>query len=151
MLKSELDFIDRAKGCIDEDLWAGIIEYLGGNTSYLESVAIQAEKLFGGKVSEFCKYEELFLTEDIKSLLTHQFGRLSTAEREVIRSIALETMPVSISRSIESLSISPSDVGNAIVSLVRRGLIDRTETDEGTVFGVGSIVKKFVLQLRNHD
>jgi hypothetical protein len=133
----------------------------------LESVSIAIKKLFGGKVSEFYKYEELFLTEDIKSLLTHQFGRLSTAEREVIRSLALETMPVSISRSIESLNISPSDVGNAIVSLVRRGLIvgglvlsevevaslveKRNETDEGMVFGVGSIVKKFVLQLRNHD
>jgi hypothetical protein len=143
--------IFRAKGLSDEERWDDAIEYLGGNPGYLESVSIAIKKLFGGKVNEFYKYEELFLTENIKSLLTHQFGRLSTAEREVIRSLALETMPVSISRSIESLSISPSDVGNAIVSLVRRGLIERTETDEGKVFGLGSIVKKFILQLRNHD
>jgi hypothetical protein len=139
--------IFRAKELSDGDRWDYAIEYLCGNPAYLESVSIAIQKLFGGKVSEFCKYEELFLTEDIKSLLTHQFGRLSTAEREVIRSLALETIPVSISRSIESLSISPSDVGNAIVSLGRRGLIERTETDEGTVFGVGSIIKKFILQL----
>jgi SpoVK/Ycf46/Vps4 family AAA+-type ATPase len=139
--------IFRAKGLSDEERWDDAIEYLGGNPAYLESVAIAIKKLFGGKVNEFCKYEELFLTEDIKSLLTHQFDRLSTAEREVIRSLALETMPVSISRQIESLSISPSDVGNAIVSLVRRGLIQRTETEEGTVFSVESIVKKFILQV----
>ena len=104
---------------------------------------------------EFCEYEELFLTEDVKSLLTYQFDRLSAAEREVIRLLASETMPVSISRSIlmlkdsanESLNISPSDVGNAIVSLVRRGLIDRIEAEGSTFFSLISIVRKFILQL----
>lgn len=147
--------IFRSKGLSDEDRWDYAIEYLGGNPAYLESVAIAIKKLFGGKVGEFCKYEELFLTEDIKSLLTHQFDRLSAAEREVIKSLASETMPVSISRSIlmlrgsanESLSISLSDIGNAIVSLGRRGLIERTETEDGTFFSVLSIVKKFILQL----
>jgi hypothetical protein len=139
--------IFRVKGLSDEDRWDDAIEYLGGNPAYLESCRSQVEKLFSGKIGEFCRYEELFLTEDIRSLLTHQFDRLSVAEREVIRSLALETMPVSISKSIESLSISASDVGNAIVSLVRRGLIERIETDKETVFGVGSIVKKFILQL----
>jgi hypothetical protein len=147
--------IFRVKGLSDEDRWDDAIEYLGGNPAYLESCRSQVEKLFSGKVGKFCRYEELFLTEDIRSLLTDQFDRLSVAEREVIRYLASETIPVSISRSIESLSISPSDVGNAIVSLVRRGLIERIETDEGTVFGVGSlakplwkrIVKKFILQL----
>jgi DNA-binding MarR family transcriptional regulator len=47
----------------------------------------------------------------------------------------------------ESLSLSPSDVGNAIVSLSRRGLIDRIETEDGTFFSLRSIVKKFILQL----
>ena len=139
--------IFRSKGLSDEDRWDYAIDYLGGNPAYLESVSIAINKLFSGKVSEFCKYEELFLTEDIKSLLTHQFDRLSAAEREVIKSLANETIPVSISRSIESLSLSPSDVGNAIVSLGRRGLIDRIETEDGTFFSVPSIVKKFILQL----
>jgi hypothetical protein len=46
-----------------------------GNPAYLESVSIATNKLFGGKASEFCKYEELFLTEDIKSMLAHQIDR----------------------------------------------------------------------------
>jgi AAA domain len=75
--------IFRTKGLSDEDRWDYAIDYLGGNPAYLESVSIAIKKLFGGKVGEFCKYEELFLTEDIESLLTHQFDRLSTAEREV--------------------------------------------------------------------
>jgi AAA domain len=135
--------IFKAKGLSDEDRWDYAIEYLGGNPAYLESISISINKLFGGKVSEFCKYERLFLTEDIKSLLTHQFDRLSAAEREAIGYLAGETIPVTISRLIESLTIDPSDVANAIVSLGRRGLIERTETANGMLFSLRSIVKQF--------
>jgi hypothetical protein len=139
--------IFRAKGLSDEDRWDDAIDYLGGNPAYLESVSIVINKLFGGKVAEFCKYEELFLTEDIKSLLTHQFSRLSGSEQVVIKFLASENIPVTIARLIESLRLSPGDVGNSIVSLVRRGLIDRTEADEGTFFSLRSIVKQFISQL----
>ena len=139
--------IFRANGLRDEEQWDDAIEYLGGNPAYLESVSIAINNLFGGKVSEFCKYEELFLTEEIESRLTHQFNRFSDSERAVIRSLAVETMPVKISTLIESLNISPADIGNAIVSLGRRGLIERTETDDGTFFSLKSIVKQFGSQL----
>jgi DNA-binding MarR family transcriptional regulator len=147
--------IFRAKGLSDEDRWDYAIEYLGGNPAYLESVSIAIKKLFGGKVGEFCQYEELFLTEEIESLLTHQFSRLSTVGQEVIKLLAGEAAPIGISRLIESLNMSPADVGKAIVSLGRRGLVDRTETDDGTFFSLRSlakplwkrIVKKFILQL----
>jgi hypothetical protein len=139
--------IFRAKGLSDEDRWDDAINYLGGNPAYIESVSIAINKLFGGKVAEFCKYEELFLTEDIKSLLNHQFSRLSASEQAVLKFLANENIPVTIARLIESLSLSPADVGNSIVSLVRRGLIDRTETGEGTFFGVRSIIKQFISQI----
>jgi hypothetical protein len=147
--------IFRARGLSDEDRWDDAIDHLGGNPAYLESVSIAINKLFGGKVAEFCKYEELFLTEDIKLLLNHQFRRLSGSEQAVIKFLASENIPVTIARSIESLNLSPADVGHAIVSLVRRGLIDRTETKDGAFFGVRSrsvfegysIVKQFISQL----
>jgi hypothetical protein len=139
--------IFRAKGLSDEDRWDYAIDYLGGNPAYLESVSIAIKKLFSGKVGEFCKYEELFLTEEIESLLTHQFSRLSTSEQEVIKLLAVEAAPIGISRSIELLNMSPADVGKAIVSLGRRGLVDRAETDDGAVFSLRSIVNKFILQL----
>jgi DNA-binding MarR family transcriptional regulator len=139
--------IFRAKGLSDEERWDYAIEYLGGNPAYLKSVAIAVNKLFGGKVGEFCKYAELFLTEEIGSLLTHQFDRLSIAERAVIRSLASETIPINISRIIGSLNMSPADVGNAIVSLGRRRLVERTETDNGTVFSLRSIVMLQAKQL----
>lgn len=138
--------IFRARGLSDEDRWDEIIDYLGGNPAYLESVSIAINKLFGGKVGEFCKYEELFLTEDIKSLLNHQFSRLSESEQAVMRFLANENIPVTIARSIESLSLSPADVGNAIVSLVRRRLVDRSKTTDGTFFSLRSIIQKFLIR-----
>jgi hypothetical protein len=137
--------IFRVNGLRDEEQWDDAIEYLGGNPAYLESVSIAINKLFGGKVSEFCKYEELFITEEISLRLTHQFNRFSDSERAVIRSLATETMPVTISTFISSLNISPADIGNAIVSLGRRGLIERNETDDGTFFSLRSIVKQINL------
>ncbi len=139
--------IFRAKGLSDEERWDDAIDYLGGNPAYLESVSIAIKKLFSGKVGEFCKYEELFLTEEIESLLTHQFGRLSTAEQEVIKLLASEAAPIGISKSIELLNMSPADAGKAIVSLSRRGLVKQGETDDGIFFSLRSIVKAFILQL----
>jgi NB-ARC domain len=137
--------IFRARDLSDEDRWDYVIEYLGGNPAYLESVALAINKLFGGKVSEFCKYEELFLTEEIGSLLTYQSNRLSAAEREVMRCLASEALPLSISIAIESLDISPSDVANAIVSLGRRGLVEQTKTANGILLKLRLIVKTFML------
>jgi hypothetical protein len=116
---------------------------LGGNPAYLESVSIVINKLFGGKVAEFCKYEELFLTEDIKLLLNHQFSRLSVSEKEVIKYLANEVMPVNTSKIIELLDLFPANICNAILSLVRRGLINQTIIHENTSFSLQLIVKYF--------
>jgi hypothetical protein len=136
--------IFRAKGLSDEDRWDEIIDYLGGNPAYLESVSLAINQLFGGKVSEFCKYDRLLLTEDIESLLNHQFSRLSLSELEVIRQLASEIVPVNISKIIESLTISPSDVCKAIVSLVRRGLIKQSTMDNGAFFRIELVFKHFI-------
>jgi AAA domain len=137
--------IFRAKDLSDEDRWDYVIEYLGGNPAYLESVALAINKLFAGRVNEFCKYEELFLTEEIGSLLTYQYDQLSAAEREVMRCLSSEALPLSISIVIESLDISPSDVANAIVSLGRRGLVEQTKTASGILLKLRLIVKIFML------
>jgi NB-ARC domain len=136
--------IFRAKGLSDEERWDEIIDYLGGNPAYLESVSLVIKQLFAGKVSEFCKYDRLLLTEDIESLLNHQFSRLSLSEMEVIRKLAGEIVPVNISTIIESLSISPSDVCKAIVSLVRRGLIKQDTIDNGTFFSIQLVIKHLI-------
>jgi hypothetical protein len=138
--------IFKAKGLSDEERWDYEIKYLGENPAYLESVSIAIKQSFVGNVNEFCKHEELFLIEEIESLLTHQFSRLSTAEKEVIKLLAGEVAPIGLSRLIESLNMSPADVSKAIVSLGIRGLVERNEIYDGTFFSLKLIVKKFIVK-----
>jgi NB-ARC domain len=136
--------IFRAKGLSNEEHWDQAIEHLGGHPSYLESIAIVINKLFSSKVSEFCKYESLFLTEEIKLSLNYQLQRLSQSETVVVQALATESPSVNISQLLESLQLQPSDVSNALRSLGRRGLIKLTETDGNTFFSLQPIVKQFL-------
>jgi hypothetical protein len=137
--------IFRDNGLTDEDRWDDAIEYSGGNPSYLTAVSIAVNQLFGGRVGEFCKCPELFLTEEIRSSLKWQFDRLSESEKEVMKAVAIEQIPVNMYQLIESIKISPSDISNAILSLGRRGLIDRLETDDSILFSMQPIVRQFML------
>jgi AAA ATPase domain len=137
--------IFRARGLSEDNKWGDAISYLGGNPYYLSVVAIAIEKLFGGRVDEFCKYPELFLTAEIKSILDSQFDLLSQTEREAIANLSRELDPVTISRLLESSQISRSDVGNAILSLTRRGLIERLNIDREILFTLSPIIKQYSL------
>lgn len=140
--------IFRANGLTDEDRWDNAIEYSGGNPSYLTAVSIAVNQLFGGRVGEFCKCPELFLTEEIRSSLNWQFYRLSESEKEVMKAVAIEPIPVNMYQLIQSIEISPSDISNAILSLGRRGLIDRLQTDDSILFSMQPIVRQLMLLSR---
>jgi hypothetical protein len=140
--------IFRANGLTDEDRWDDAIEYSGGNPSYLTAVSIAVNQLFGGRVGEFCKCPELFLTEEIKSSFNWQFERLSESEKEVMKAVSIEPIPVNMGQLIQSIEISPSDISNAILSLGRRGLIDRLETDDSILFSMQPIVRQLMLLSR---
>ncbi len=142
----------RDNGLTDEDKWDEAIEYMGGNPSYLTAVSFAVNQLFGGRISEFCKYPELFLTEEVRSSLTCQFDRLSEPEKEVMKAvanglpsaIAIEPTPVNMCQLIELLKTSPLDISNPILSLRRRGLIYRLETDNSILFSIQPIVRQFI-------
>jgi NB-ARC domain len=137
--------IFRANGLTDEDRWDEAIKYSGGNPSYLTAVSIAVNQLFGGRVGEFCKCPELFLTEEIRSSLNWQSDRLSESEKEVMKAVAIEPISVNMYQLTQSIEISPSDISNAILSLGRRGLIDRLETDDSILFSMQPIVRQLML------
>jgi predicted transcriptional regulator len=89
-----------------------------------------------------------FLTEEIRSSLNWQFDRLSESEKEVIKAVAIEQIPVNMYQLIQSIEISPSDISNAILSLGRRGLIDRLKTDDSILFSMKPIVRQLMLLSR---
>jgi NB-ARC domain len=140
--------IFRDNGLTDEDRWDDAIEYSGGNPSYLTAVSIAVNQLFGGRVDEFWKCPDLFLTEEIRSSLNWQFDRLSKSEKEVMKAVAIEQIPVNMYQLIQSIEIPPSDISNAILSLGRRGLIDRLKTDDSILFSMKPIVRQLMLLSR---
>ena len=140
--------IFRTKGLIDEDKWDEASEYIGGNPAYLMAVSIAINQLFGGRVGEFCKCPELFLTEEVRASLSWQFDRLSKPEQEVMKAVSRELTSVNMCQLIKLLKISPSDISNAILSLGRRGLIERIVVDGAVLFSLQPIIKQFIVTVQ---
>jgi NB-ARC domain len=138
--------IFRAKGLVDEDRWEEAIESYGGNPKYLEIVATSIKKSFGGKVSCVCRLERIFMSTQLKVILTRQIDRLSPLEREVMTAFASQSKAVSILELVREIKIDLTDGCDATESLMRRGLIDRIETDEGRLFEVRSIDRQLIIQ-----
>jgi hypothetical protein len=131
---------------VDEDSWEEVIESYGGNPKYLEIVATSIKKSFGGKVSCVCRLEQIFMTTQLKAILTRQIDRLSSLEREVITAFASQAKAVSILELVRDIKIALTDGCDATESLMRRGLIDRTETDDRWLFEIRSLGKQFIIQ-----
>ena len=134
--------------CSSDLKWDDAVEHIGGNPSYLTAVSIAVNQLFGGRVGEFCKCPELFLTEEIRSSLNWQFDQLSESEKEVMKAVTIDHIPVNMYQLIQSIEMYPSDISNAILSLGRRGLIDRLEIDDSILFSMQPIVRQLILLSR---
>ena len=62
-----------------------------------------------------------------------------------MKAVALELTSVNMCQLIELLKISPLDISNAILSLSRRGLIDRVQTDDSILFSIQPIIRQFII------
>jgi hypothetical protein len=138
--------IFRAKSLVDEDSWEEAIESYASNPKYLEIVATSIKKSFGSKVSCVCRLERIFMTAQLKAILTRQIERLSPLEREVITAFASQSKAISILELVTEINIALTDGCDAVESLMRRGLIGRTETDRGLLFELRSIDRQFIVQ-----
>ena len=99
--------------------------------------------LCGGRVSEFMKYDALFVSEDLKDICDRQFRRLSDLEKQVMSRLASENEPVSISQLLNDMQIPPSELFKVMQSLGRRCLLEKKEKGE-TVFKLQPVVKQYV-------
>ncbi|HAZ48241.1 MAG TPA: ATPase [Cyanobacteria bacterium UBA11369] len=133
----------KEKGLVDENKWEELINLYQGNPLWLKIVATLIKDLCGGKVSEFLKYDALFVSEDLKDILARQYNRLSDLEKQIMAGLARENEAVSISQLIEKMQLSPPDLFNAMQSLVRRCLLEKKENGE-TVVKLQSVVKQYV-------
>ena len=134
----------REKGLLEPEKWETLIDTYRGNPLWLKIVAAMIQELFSGRVAEFLKYDMLFLGEELKARLQQQCDRLSELEKQVMCCIANEIEPVSISKLLENVQLSPDDLCKALLSLGHRALIEKAEQDNQALFSLSPVVRQYV-------
>jgi WD40 repeat protein/transcriptional regulator with XRE-family HTH domain len=125
--------IFRQKGAFtgSEAEWNRLIHHYGGNPLALKMVAATTQELFNGSILEALTYiaQGIFVFEDIRDLLDHQFDRLSEAEQKTLFWFAIHREPVSIAdlRGNAVDLANQQGVPNLINSLIRRSLIEKID------------------------
>ena len=98
-----------------------------------------------GRVSDYIKYDSLFLGNDLLAILNQQYQRLSELEKTLISLLARETEFITTAKLLEQTKLSPSELFNGIQSLVRRSLIEKQEQDNQTVFTLAPIIREYII------
>jgi ABC-type dipeptide/oligopeptide/nickel transport system ATPase subunit len=134
----------KQKRLVEEEKWQDLIEKYQGNPLWLKIIATMIQDLFGGRVGEFVKYDNLLLNEDLKDVLFQECDRLSEIEKQIICSIAEETEAVAISQLLTYLQLPPSELINAMQSLGRRSLVTKINQGNETLFNLQPVVKQYI-------
>ena len=133
----------------DEENWLELIHIYQGNTLFLRCVAQTINHLFSGKVSEYLKYEPVFLGDEILKILTPQFQRLSDLEKQAIAIFCSESSPINISQLSQKLPISTTDLFKVILSLERRGWIEKSDENDTARFNIKFLLHQSIADLNN--
>ena len=132
------------KGLLQNDNWQTIINTYGGNPLWLKIVATMIKELFNGKVSEYLKYDILFLGEELKAILMEHLNRLSDLEKEVIIHVSNAAETISIAQLIKDMKMPVSELIDAVQSLRRRSLIEKQEQENVTLLNLSPTFRQYV-------
>ncbi len=127
----------------DEEDWETLINTYQSHPFWLEMTASLIRDLFGGRVSDFLQYD-LILDDSLQSHLSQIFSRLTESEVAVITELAQETEPVTLSKILNRLKLSPSDSINITRSIGRRFLLETQEQGKTTLFTLNPVVAQYV-------
>ena len=100
--------------------------------------------IFGGRVSEFLQCEMPILDEGLQSQLSQQFQRLTPPELAVVTHLANQAEPVAVSYFFNKIPFSPSEIVNAVRSLINRFLLDAIEEENITLFSLNPVLRQYV-------
>lgn len=132
------------KGLLENDNLQTIINTYGGNPLWLKIVATMIKELFNGKVSEYLKYDILFLGEELKAILLQHLNRLSDLEKEVIIHVSNAAETISIPQLIKDMKMPASELIDAVQSLRRRSLIEKQEQENVTLLNLSPTFRQYV-------
>jgi hypothetical protein len=130
--------------------WSTLVDRLGGNGLALKVVGESIRELFGGQLEAFLdEAGSGTLFGGIRRLLTEQIERSSALEQSVLRVLAVEREPVSITQLIAEIGsrVGRGAVLEATESLLRRSLVERADgadTRGHAAFTLQSVVLEYV-------
>ena len=132
----------------EESGLAKLIELYAGNPLAIKTIATMIREVFNGNVTEFLSQNTLVLGDRLRTLLKQHVNRLSSLEKELAYWLAIEGEPVTFARLYEDLLLPPtrSQVLEALVSLERRSLLDKTTEEADVLLTLQPLVKKYVLE-----
>ncbi|MGF1480718.1 MAG: NB-ARC domain-containing protein [Cyanophyceae cyanobacterium] len=115
-----------------EEDWQALITRYGGNPLALKIISAYIRDFFDGNVAPFLELlrQEPFIFDDIRDLLTQQFGRLSPLEQQLIYWLAINREPVAYQelRSDFLQPVSGGEIVQGLMSVQRRSLVEKTDT-----------------------
>jgi len=135
----------KQKGLTDEDKWLELIDLYHGNPSWLNIIATTIVQLFNGSVAQFLSCPTPFLG-DLDSIFREHYQFLSESEKLIMLWLA-NHQDLQLTRKPSEFTFSHSDFLQAILSLLRRGLIEKKTENGGTRFTLQAVVKEYVKNL----
>lgn len=105
-----------------------LIKHYSGNPLALKLVAESVQTLFGGKAEAFlANTKEAAVLDEIEEMFAQQLKRLSRLEEQLVSWLALAREPLSFQQLKQDLSLNCSgqEIGEALISLTRRNLVER--------------------------
>jgi WD40 repeat protein len=113
-----------------ESDWQTLVHYYAGNPLALKMVAAAIGELFSSNITEFLQIlkQNTLVFDDIRSLLDHQFNRLSTYEKEVMYWLAIHREVLSFSELQQDLLLPDAKrkLPETLKALRHRFLIEKS-------------------------
>jgi WD40 repeat protein len=129
--------------------WARLVARFGGNGLALKLVGQTIYERFGGEIGAFLDNPSgAGVFEGMRPLLAEQVERSSEPEQHVLRALAIEREPVSLSELLETVAprLGREPVMEAVQALRRRSLIERAETPGLAAFTLQSVVLEYMTE-----
>jgi WD40 repeat protein len=121
--------------CGADSAWQNLIQHYAGNPLALKIIATTIQELFDGDIAEFIA-QGTKVFGSIYDLLSQQFHRLSSQEKDLMYWLAINREPINITelRADLVLPISAMKLLEALESLSRRSLIERKLSPKESIF-----------------
>ncbi|NEQ72957.1 MAG: ATPase [Okeania sp. SIO2C9] len=132
------------QGLLDEEKWQDLINFYQSNPQWLKLVGQTIKNLFGGSVAQYLSYQPLFLCSELTNIFQQHFQRLSELEKQVISLISEQPKSISVSQILEKSQLSSPELFQTLLSLERRGLIDKITEEKEISFTVKAIFKHYI-------